>query len=511
MDIYRNRNRRGIHKEYTSRRNQISKCYSHKLAGNMTTRTKGFTIIEFIVAAGIFVIIATSSVVTLMQSGVLDRRGNEQEKARRYAQEGSEAVRSIRNQSFSSLAAGTYGLSSVGGTWAFSGTQNDNEGMTRTITIADVYRNSSGTIVTSGGTLDPDTKKSTVTVSWTGHTGKQLTVTSESYLTNFKKSLGCYSWGTPTQESAVAISVAHQGWKVETQGNFAYVTFSDAGTDFAIIDITDTANPRVRSTLNLTSSNQNNIAVQGDYVYLASANTSHEVLVINVANPDAPFIASDYNMTGNTDANGVYIVGSRLYVTRDAGSDKEFYVFDVTDPNDLELLGSFETGVTSVDVIVMGDYAYVATTADTQELIILNVSNPAAITKAAGYNIANSTTDARSITAHDNLVYLGMENGSLHIFDVTNASSPQLVGVYTTSGSINDIFFLSDPSCLFLATTNQSLGFVVVSVSNPAAPALIGTYSVNGQLNGVAYDSTTNRVFLTTDLSTGEFVIIRPP
>lgn len=511
MDIYRKRNRLRIYKKHTGERKQISKCYGHQLAGNMTTQTRGFTIIEFIVAAGIFVIIATSSVVTLMQSSMLDRKGNEQEKARRYALEGSEAVRSIRNQSFSSLAAGTHGLSSIGGTWAFSGTQNYNEGMIRTITIADVYRNGGGTIVASGGTLDPDTKKSTVTVSWAGHTGKQQTVTSESYLTNFKKSLGCYSWGTPVQESSLAISVAHQGWKVETQGNFAYVTFSSTGTDFAIIDITDTANPRVRSTLNLTSSNQNNMAIQGNYAYLASGNTSHEVLVINIANPDAPFIASDYNMTGNTNANGVYVVGSRLYVTRDAGSDKEFYVFDVTDPNDMELLGTYEMGVTGVDVIVSGDYAYVATASDTQELIILDISNPAVITKKAGYNIANSTTDARSITSHDNLVYLGMENGSLYIFDVTNASSPQLVGVYTTSGSINDIFFLSDPSCLFLATTNQSLGFIVVSVSNPAAPALIGSYSVGGQLNGVTYDSATNRVFLTTDLSTGEFVVIRPP
>src|SRR5581483_10297635 len=47
-----------------------------------------------------------------------------------------------------------------------SGTETIN-GYTRSIVISDVFRDATGKIVTTGGTLDPSTKKIVVTLSWT--------------------------------------------------------------------------------------------------------------------------------------------------------------------------------------------------------------------------------------------------------------------------------------------------------------------------------------------------------
>jgi prepilin-type N-terminal cleavage/methylation domain-containing protein len=70
---------------------------------------KGFSIVEVILAAALFVILATGSVTVILQGIDSNRLGEEQTVANQYASEGIEATRSIQNQNFASLVntAGT--------------------------------------------------------------------------------------------------------------------------------------------------------------------------------------------------------------------------------------------------------------------------------------------------------------------------------------------------------------------------------------------------------------------
>src|SRR3989344_5646825 len=134
----------------------------------------GFGIIEIIVAMAIFVIIAATGATTILQSFSINRLGLEETKANLYAQEGIDAVRSIKTQNWSNLDIGNMncgssvsrGLTSGGGSWAFSGTSETLEKYTRTITVANVCRDASGVITEPGTTYDAGTKKITSTVTW---------------------------------------------------------------------------------------------------------------------------------------------------------------------------------------------------------------------------------------------------------------------------------------------------------------------------------------------------------
>ena len=94
-------------------------------------------------------------------------------KALEFAQEGIEAVRSMRDGSFtdniSVLTFGsTYYAVISGGKWTLSAS---NPGVlsgkfTRTVVVNNVSRDINDNIVTAGGTNDPKTKKVVVTVSW---------------------------------------------------------------------------------------------------------------------------------------------------------------------------------------------------------------------------------------------------------------------------------------------------------------------------------------------------------
>lgn len=143
-----------------------------------------FSVIEVVLATAIFAIFATGAAIALISGLSLNQSAVEQTVANQYAAEGMEATRSIRNQNYANLVNGTYGLGTTGGVWTFSGSQNVFDKYTRTITIADVLRDANGNIATSGGTLDVNTKKIAVNVSWL--TGVRSLVTGlTTYLTNW--------------------------------------------------------------------------------------------------------------------------------------------------------------------------------------------------------------------------------------------------------------------------------------------------------------------------------------
>ena len=127
----------------------------------MKKNTSGFSLVEIILALGIFVILATSGVTTVLHSFSVNKLGEEQSNAELYTQEGLEAVRSIKNQGWSNLSAGTFGLTTSGGNWDFSGSSDAKDKYTRQITISGVNRDVSGNIVESGGSVDTDTLKVT--------------------------------------------------------------------------------------------------------------------------------------------------------------------------------------------------------------------------------------------------------------------------------------------------------------------------------------------------------------
>ncbi|MBI1754966.1 hypothetical protein HY250_00755 [Candidatus Azambacteria bacterium] len=134
---------------------------------------KGIGLIEIVIA--IFVISVSLFAVIQLSVFALKATADRNDKAKAvvFAQEGMEAVRNIRDGSWTNNIAtltfgATYYLTVSGSQWALTQT---NPGaldgkFTRTIMIANVSRDINSNIVSAGGTDDASTKKVTVTVSW---------------------------------------------------------------------------------------------------------------------------------------------------------------------------------------------------------------------------------------------------------------------------------------------------------------------------------------------------------
>ncbi len=153
---------------------------------------KGFSVIEVVLAAALFMIIATGSITVILQGLDSNRLGEEQTVANQYAAEGMEAVKSIKNQGFSNLAnsSRTGVVRSGSNVWAFGGAKNQfgpNNKYTRVIKVENVYRDISGNIVSSGGIIDFLTKKVTSTVSWNYTPTRANSVQLTSYLSDWRR------------------------------------------------------------------------------------------------------------------------------------------------------------------------------------------------------------------------------------------------------------------------------------------------------------------------------------
>jgi hypothetical protein len=135
---------------------------------------KGQSLIELIIAIGIFIFAVSALIFLVLDSYVSGRLAAEITKADFLAQEGLEAVRSIRDNSWSDLTAGTYGLTISGDHWIFKEAPED---------VSDQLNNGSRVIEIEN--IDQYRKKVISRINWR-FSQRAEEVSLESYLTNWQ-------------------------------------------------------------------------------------------------------------------------------------------------------------------------------------------------------------------------------------------------------------------------------------------------------------------------------------
>ena len=187
---------------------------------NLSKTQKGSSILEIIVAVAIFILITSSVVVLYLGSQSTTLRDKEKLQADMYLQQGMEAVRSIRDYSFTNVTNGTHGLSNSSGYWQFSGSSDTLGQFTRTTLVESVQRDSGCSIVASGGTTDTNSKKVTVTMNWDYEAGNSTSISATEYFNNWTETIGCGDAG--------CLEVDVSGAEVDPSGRqIQYITWTN--------------------------------------------------------------------------------------------------------------------------------------------------------------------------------------------------------------------------------------------------------------------------------------------
>ncbi|CAN5231446.1 hypothetical protein BH09PAT2_BH09PAT2_11520 [soil metagenome] len=149
-------------------------------------RAKGFSLIEVLLSVAMFGLIITTIVGGLIYGQDSTALSGSRARAVSIAEEGLEAVRNMRDASFSNLVDGTYGLAVTGNQWVFAGTSDAVDSFfTRQITVS------------AAGT---NRKQLTSTVTWQQNAQRTGNVSVVSYMTNWKVTV------TPTPTPTITLS-----------------------------------------------------------------------------------------------------------------------------------------------------------------------------------------------------------------------------------------------------------------------------------------------------------------
>ena len=136
-----------------------------------TSSIRGFLLIEVILSISVFVLFITAFAGVLyygLQSSTL---AGDRSRAIMVAEEGQEAVRSIKNVNFANLIDGTYGLSYSNNAWVFASSSDVFGIFTRQVIIS---------------TIDSNRKNSIVTVTWQQTPARTGSVSTQARLSNWK-------------------------------------------------------------------------------------------------------------------------------------------------------------------------------------------------------------------------------------------------------------------------------------------------------------------------------------
>ena len=135
---------------------------------------RGFSLVEVLLAVSIFGLVVTVLTGGLIYGQQSTAMAGMRARAAILADEGLEAIRNIRDASFSNLTDGTYGLTTTGNQWNLSGVSDVTDIFTRAITISAV---------------DANRKLVTSAVTWQQNLQRAGQIQLVTYLTNWQVSV----------------------------------------------------------------------------------------------------------------------------------------------------------------------------------------------------------------------------------------------------------------------------------------------------------------------------------
>ena len=132
---------------------------------------QGFLLVEVLLSSSVFIMLVTAFVGVFYYGFEASTLAGNRSQATMLAEEGQEAVRSMKNVNFANVTDGAHGLVYSNNAWSFSGTQD----------VAGLYTRQ---VIVS--TIDPNRKSITTNITWQQTPGRAGSVSLLGRLTNWK-------------------------------------------------------------------------------------------------------------------------------------------------------------------------------------------------------------------------------------------------------------------------------------------------------------------------------------
>ncbi len=176
-----------------------------------------------------------------------------------------------------------------------------------------------------------------------------------------------------------------------------------AGHEFHIYDVTDRVHPQWLGSREMNH-NINKIIVRKPYAYIASSGNIKDVIILDISDPSSIKQVSTVEIIGSEDAQGLYLLGSRLYVGRRRSSvitNPELAVIDVTQPEQPQVVASLHTGETINSVLASDNLIFALIKTNPAKILTIDISSSSPII----IDTRTTTQPTFSIDYEENTIY----------------------------------------------------------------------------------------------------------
>lgn len=491
-------------------------------------KQKGQALLELVLVIGISSLMVPALVSALLAAWDGKPQQEKMIVATALLRETESSVRNIRDTNWNAFAVnGTYHPVVSGSTWSFSsGPDTNSAGLNRQVVISDVYRNN-GAIVTTGGSLDPSTKRAVITISWSQpHTSS---INSTMYLTRAEN----FSYGETTQTqfnsgtTTLSTVLATTGSGIANDGQvqlgagggsqsdwcapnltinphdlpksgvanaitaiegrvFAGTGDNASGVSFANVSISNAQPPGAVTLGTFDGYKTNAVFGESNYGYLGTDNNGKEVVIIDFAT--SPYSEVGYfNISGSGNGDSVFVSGNIGYVV----NGNRLHTFNLSAKNgSRSQLGSLVLDGTASKIFVVGNYVYVAINGTANQLEIVEVSNNGAtLTKRSSLTLSGQGAQGVYVNPTGTRAYVAtgasLTQRELFIINTSTKTSPFVVSSYEANGL--------NPKGITVVTNNKAIlvgiggeEYQVINIVNENSPTRCGGLNIDSGVNGVS-------------------------
>jgi len=492
--------------------NRIQKKQNYKVY-------RGFSIVEALLAIALFAGTVTMMMTTLIYAQESNLAASNLNKAALLADEGLEAVKSIRNDNFTNITDGDYQLTVTDDFYsAYPGIYELNPGIE---TIGDFTRE----ITIDSNALDTYHKRITVEVTYPNRSGARRQVQVQTIITDWQRviSSGTNTWITPIIIDEVNIGGNANLNHLIIDGNYLYALRS-SGNEVVAFDISDPANITELDDLNLNSGPRTMIK-QGDFLYIASAANSQEVIVVDVSNVNhlSRVYRKDLSRNNNNVDGIFYDNGTSYYIaTRDyrrrslpahPSSNQQYtlYAYDNSNPNSLNLQSKYMQIGNRMHIRrseIKDHYVFLGTSEPNKEIIIVDIADINNMTEVNSINLPNSD-DITEMQIDGDTLFIGTKNGYAYIYSITDPLSPTLLSSITLFNKVQTLRKVGD--FLLIAVEDGSVSQLEsYDINDLSSPTYVSSTEIRSDIKDIKYDPINNLIYIGTTNNSRELVVIEP-
>lgn len=325
-------------------------------------------------------------------------------------------------------------------------------------------------------------------------------------------------WRDPDTLGSEDISPAGaKGTDVDVLNKMVFLTAKHAASsshDFYIINAIDSSNPTTASSLdmgpglNAVDAAMNVGGTGKNFAFAASDDSSGQLQIIDVTDLNNPTVAASASLPGVNPAGSfpegraIFYHDAKVYIATWETAGPELHIFDVSTPTAPVWKGSRELNHSIRKIFVKGNYIYLATSGNQNELVILDISDPTSI-QPPFPGVGNpepwrfdaaGNEDGASIYVLGDKAYLGRKRGSsdeLYVLDVGTPSAITSLGskdidLDPSTSEIVDIVVVADLA--FLATGDSNEEFQVWNIAEPSNIIRYSTLNFPAKITGLDYE-----------------------